>query len=325
MSDVTDRVLTALREQDDWCSGERIGAFLNISRASVSKHIAALRRLGYDIQSVSRRGHRLITAPNMPYPAEVRRHLRSARIGQCLHYVPDIDSTNTRAAADAKAGAAEGTVWVSDQQSAGRGRMDRTWHSAPGANLYASVILRPSVPVNRISEIGLVAAVAIERALLACHPDLAALIKWPNDILVERRKLCGVLCESEVEADAIHFAIIGFGINVNETSFPAALKPTATSLCLELGREVSRPELLAAVLNALDDAYGDWLAAEDLSPFLPYLEAHSVLQGRDVTVSTFRETLRGRVQSMSPSGELILVRDKQTTVVSAGDVTVRGW
>lgn len=321
MNATADAVLKILMEREGAVSGAEIGAALGISRSAVSKHTKRLRAMGYRIESVPRRGHRLLASVNVPYPAEVTPHLTTTVIGRRLLYFDQVDSTNAFAAKEGAAGAEEGTVVVADAQSAGRGRLERTWVSPSGCNLYATALLRPAVLPSRVSELGLVAAVAIHRALVESVPEVETRIKWPNDILVGQRKLCGILCESELESDRVHYALVGIGINVNMTSFPPDLRRTATSLALQTKTEHSRPTLLASVLNSFEEAYDQWKAAEDLSPLLGYLRANSALTGRRVTVRNVAGECRGRVAGISPAGELVLMTDaEQDTPIASGDV-----
>jgi len=311
-----------LREQGQWHSGEDIGAALSISRSAVAKHIASLRRQGYEIAASSRRGYMLRSAPNAPYPAEVVPLLNSQVVGNTLLYLPQTDSTNAVAAQEAHKGACEGTVVVADAQSDGRGRLHRHWHSPPGSNLYFSIILRPSVSPRRISQLPLVAAVSLLKAMARRHPGIGASVKWPNDILVGDRKLCGILCETEAETDMVHHVIVGIGINVNTLSFPAPLAAIATSIAMETGGEVSRPALLAEVLNAFDADYDCWRNSADLAPFLPFLESHSRMKGQEVVVKNVRGEIRGRVSGISSDGELLLDVAGKTVAVASGDVTL---
>jgi BirA family biotin operon repressor/biotin-[acetyl-CoA-carboxylase] ligase len=246
-------------------------------------------------------------------------------MGRPLHYFPELSSTNTEAARRAQEGAKEGTTIVADSQSAGQGRLEREWYSPAGANLYVSVVLRPAVLPGRVCQLPLVVAVALLKALKEFCPGVAAGVKWPNDILVGRRKLCGILCQSESETDLVRHVIVGVGINLNIDAFPADLSSIATSLRVETGAEASRPALLAAVLNALEEEYDCWQQAQDLAPFLPFLEAHSLMQGRDAVVKNVRNEISGRVSGIAPDGGLQLETEHGSVTAVSGDVTVKDW
>lgn len=322
MNETACAVLNLLRRTAGPCSGEAVGRALGISRSAVSKHIAALRRAGYAIESVPRRGHRLQAGSDTPRPEEVAPLLQTRTLGRTLRFLDSTDSTNAVAAREAANGAPEGTVIVADAQTAGRGRQHRTWTSPAGCNLYFSLVLRPRVEPARIAQLSLVAAVAVHQALLDLHPELPVAIKWPNDLLDNTgRKLCGILCEAALEADAVHHAIVGIGLNVNARKFPAALRTVACSLRTLTGADTARPAMLAAILNRFEPAYTQWQAAPDLGPFLPYLEKFSALNGRRVKVHGISKQFTGRVEGLAPHGELLL-RDSRNTLhaIACGDV-----
>lgn len=324
MNEHTGTVLRLLEEAGTYLSGDRIGRECSISRAAVWKHVRQLRELGYAIDACRRRGYLLRRAVNAPLPWEVSAALETAAFGRRLEYLESIDSTNRLAAERAAAGAPEGTTVVAETQLAGRGRRGRTWISPPGINLYFSVVLRPRIAPARIGQLPLVAAVALHRALSAFAPAAALRIKWPNDILAGHGgKLAGILCEAGIEADAVHHAVVGIGINVNGRRFPAAIAGIATSLAHECAAEQSRPRLLAAVLNAFEEDYGAWLSGADLADFLPYLGEHSALQGRAVTVEAPGGASAGRVEGIGAGGELLL-RDAGGALLklNAGDVRI---
>jgi len=325
MNATTTGVLHVLKEDGQWVSGQDIGTSLAISRSAVSKHIAVLRELGYRIKSSSRRGYLLESAPNAPYPAEVTPLLTTQFIGRPLLYLAETDSTNSIAAQQAHDGAPQGTTVVANSQSAGRGRLNRQWHSPPESSLYFSIILRPAVPPALVAQLPMIAAVALLRALDLRTPGLGAAVKWPNDILVSGRKLCGILCESEAETDIVHYVIIGIGINVNTSGFPDELSEIATSLRMLTGNDLSRPTLLADVLNAFEPAYDAWLEAQDLQPFLPFLVDRSLITGRTVKVQNVRGSIRGRVTGISAEGGLLLDTAEGTVTVVSGDVTLSDW
>lgn len=245
-------------------------------------------------------------AANAPLAAEVTLRLKTRTLGRRIEYHAAIDSTNRAAGDLARQGAAEGAVIVADAQSAGRGRMGRRWESPAGNNLYFSVLLTPNVGPARVPQLALAAAVAVHEGLAECCPRIKAQIKWPNDILVGRRKVAGILCEASSEADRVHRVVLGIGINVNGTSVPPALQETATTLRLAGGREVSRPALLAAVINHLEPRYEDWLQEGSLSGLLDYFERHSALNGRPVAAESLSGVVRGTARGITPAGELVV-------------------
>jgi BirA family biotin operon repressor/biotin-[acetyl-CoA-carboxylase] ligase len=325
MNSNTERVIQRLKQEAGWISGEAIGAGLGISRNAVSKHIHTLRGQGYRIAASPRRGYRLEAEPNRPSAAEVVPLLNTQFIGRALLYREQVDSTNRLAADEARRGAPEGTTVVADSQTAGRGRLQRQWYSPAGTNVYFSVVLRPAVDPARVSELPLVAAVALLKTLDRLYPEVEAAVKWPNDLMAGGRKLCGMLCESALEIDRVQYVVIGIGLNANARSFPSELQSRATSLYLRTGQEVSRAGLLAAALDAFEADYRRWTQASDLEPFLPYLESHSMLTDRMVTVQNVGGQVRGRVAGLAANGALRLQTPEGVRTVVSGDVTLTGW
>ena len=320
MNDLTARILNRLSTGNAFLSGESLCNEFGITRSAVWKHIGQLRAEGYQIDAVTGRGYHLSGLTGRPVEAEVRPFLTARRFGIKLHYHTETASTNLLAKALAVEGAPEGTVVVADSQSGGRGRMGRLWVSPPGVNLYFSLILRPDVPSIRVPQLTLLVAVAIHRALIALSSGLEPMIKWPNDILVNEKKLCGVLCEMQSEPEQTHFVVVGIGINVNQTGMPDELRESATSLFLEREQLFSRPELLALVLNHFEPLYDEWLLQDDLGFILPYLEKYALLQSREVSIDQRNRNLRGTVTGIACGGELKLeCADGQTVLVSSGE------
>ncbi len=325
MNPVASAILQRLIDEGGFVSGEALCAELGMSRSAVWKHIGALRSVGYTIEAVSGRGYRLERLTGAPVAGEVCPLLETASFGRAFIGLEEVDSTNVRALALAREGAAEGTVVVADSQTGGRGRMRRAWVSPPGVNLYCSIVLRPPVWLSvRAPEIPLVAAASIHGALAQECPELQAFIKWPNDIVAGGRKVCGILCEMESEPDFTHFVVVGFGLNVNLETVPEELQGIATSLALETGRTLSRARLLASVLNRFERLYGEWLDGDDLSFILPHLEAHAWLKGRELQIEQFNRVLVGTEAGLSPQGHLLLRgEDGRVRSVASGEAHLR--
>jgi len=324
MNDVTAQILIRLTTVPDFLSGETLCHEFCITRSAVWKHICLLRSEGYHIDAVTGRGYRLSSLTGRPVEAEVQPFLTVHRFGKKIAYHPVTISTNILAKALAVEGAPEGSVVVADSQTGGRGRMGRTWLSPSGVNLYFSMILRPGVPSVRLPQLTLLVAAAIHQALNNITSGFAVQIKWPNDILANGRKLCGVLCEMQSEPDLTHFVVVGIGINVNQTEFPPLLQESATSLYLQRGQLFSRPELLASVLNHFEPLYDAWLPEEDLGFILPYIEEHSLLQSKEVTIDQLKRSMSGTVRGISRGGELQLESaEGDIILVSSGEAHLR--
>ncbi len=304
-AETAQRILQTLAQAGAWVSSARLGAGQGVSRMALCKQIRRLRARGYAIESAPRLGYRLTGRTDQVVPEEVTPLLRGAVIGRPYLYFPALESTNTYLRERAAA-LPEGATAVADAQEGGRGRLGRAWFSPAGVNLHLSVLLKPAVPPALAPQLSLVAAAAVLRALHAAGCSEAA-VKWPNDIWWHGRKLAGILCEMEAEADLIHAVILGIGVNVNTTAFPPELRRTATSVAAALGHPVPRPALLAAILDQLDAEYAHWLR-RGLSRTVRLLNAHSVLTSRTVAVTLPAEQVRGRVTGITAAGLLRLAR-----------------
>lgn len=309
---------------DDWISGQDLCATLACSRTAIWKQIETLRRLGYSVEARPRMGYRLTGVPEAPLPGEVEPRLTTQTLGRPLAWLPSVDSTNRWLSEKAEAGAPEGLVVTADTQTAGRGRLDRGWYSPPALNLYASVLLRPDVPLERAPSLALLIGLAVRRAIRQLAPALNIRIKWPNDIWLDGHKLCGILCDMHAEPDRIHHVVAGIGLNVNTTArdFPSDIRDTATSLRQAAGRFFPRAEVLAAILNTLEPVYHDWIA-QGLAPFLEELNDADLLKGRRVTLAQGARLLSGQAGGIGPDGALLLDTPGGPTSIYSGDVTIR--
>ncbi len=320
MNNITAQILSRLAREKNFLSGEMLCREFGITRSAVWKHIDLLRAEGYQIDAVTGKGYCLSGMTGRAVAGEVLPFLTCHRFGKMINYHTITTSTNLLAKALAVEGKPEGYVVVADSQSGGKGRMGRTWLSPPAVNLYFSLILRPAVPSIRVPQLTLLVAVAIHQALMEVAPDLAAMIKWPNDIMVNEKKLCGVLCEMQSEPELTHFVVVGIGINVNQSEMPPELTKSATSLLMERGELFSRPELLALVLNHFEPLYDEWLQQNDLGFILHYLEQYSLLQSKRVSIDQRKQHLSGTVTGIAKGGELtLLCADGQTILVSSGE------
>lgn len=313
-------VLAFLAEAaDDFVSGEAISGKLGLSRAAVWKHVNALRGQGYRIEAAPARGYRLVAIPDRLGALEIGPLLNTHDLGQTLHCSPELPSTNDRARELADAGAAHGEVVIAESQTAGRGRRGRSWSSPAGRNLYLSVILRPSLPPQRASELTLVASVA---ACDACRKaGVDAGIKWPNDLLVGARKVAGILTELSAEPDAVHWVILGVGVNLNAVpgDFPEELRGVATSLAIERGQPVPRALFAAALLSELEQ-WLDLHAAEGFGPVREAWRERSVTLGREVRVDGDGGEIKGIAEDIDASGALLVRGSAGLHRVVAGDV-----
>jgi len=306
--------------RDEYTSGEALSAKLGLSRTAVWKHVEALRGKGYRIDAVPARGYRLMDVPDRLTPLELAPLLSTHHLGQSIHFHESLPSTNQAAFKLAAEGAEHGEVVIAEQQTAGKGRRGRTWVSPTGLNLYFSAILRPELAPQHAPELTLVAAVALAETLREAGAD--ALIKWPNDVQIDGRKVAGILTELSAEPERVHFVVVGVGVNLNAQPehFPEDLRATATSLAMARGQRVPRALLAASLWNRLEE----WLDLHQEVGFgavrQRWKELSSTL-GQDVLVRTDRREFRGLAEDIDTSGAL-LVRTEDGSVerVLAGDV-----
>lgn len=317
-------VLAFLAEAaDDFVSGEAISGKLGLSRAAVWKHVNSLRGQGYRIEAVPARGYRLVAIPDRLGALEIGPLLNTHDLGQTLHCSPELPSTNDTARELADAGAVHGEVVIAESQTAGRGRRGRSWSSPAGRNLYLSVILRPSLPPQRAPELTLVASVAACEACRKAGVDTG--IKWPNDLLVGGRKVAGILTELSAEADAVHWVILGLGVNLNAGpgDFPGELRDVATSLAIERGQPVPRALFAAALLSELEQ-WLDLHASEGFEPIRAAWRERSVTLGRKVRADGDGGEVAGVAEDIDASGALLVRGSAGLFRVVAGDVRLVG-
>lgn len=320
-SDPDRRILERLRGAAAPVSGEDLAAMLRCSRAAVWKRIAALRAQGYRIEAQHAAGYVLAATPDRLCPAELAPHLRGE--WRDVHWLARVDSTQQVARDLARGGAAEGTMVVAEEQTAGRGRLGRTWHSPAGENLYCSVVLRPPRAPAEVPQIALVVGIAVAAAVEEATGRRPA-IKWPNDVLLDGKKVAGILTEMESEIERVHHVIAGIGVNLNGRRFPRELRRKASSLLLLTGRPVDRARFAAGLLAALEARYGRYLTVGFASVRTEW-ESYSCLTGTEVRVRGPGGEVAGRVLGLDDDGALRLRgADGAVSRIVAGEVTVRG-
>jgi BirA family transcriptional regulator, biotin operon repressor / biotin---[acetyl-CoA-carboxylase] ligase len=272
-----------------------------------------LRKEGFELEAVRRKGYRIVKTPEKITADELRLGLKTNFIGKSVHYEESVESTQKIAHRLAYDNAPEGTVIIAEEQMAGRGRMDRKWHSPKYTGIWMSIILRPSIPLPKAPQLTLLAAVAIVQTI----EDLTGLlpeIKWPNDILIRGKKVTGILTELEAEADRINSIIIGIGMNVNQTKedFPSELQEIATSLFLEKGEKVSRSDLIKGIFMNLEKLYILYLEKGFL-PIKLLWEGYAISIGRKITARTLSNSIIGTAQGITDDGVLIMVDEQGKT------------
>ena len=320
------RILRMLIEnRNRFISGEEISGKLDVSRTAIWKQINSLREEGYVIESAHRQGYKLSGYPDSINKDELLLKTETEIFGQEIYVYEQVNSTNDIMKKLAAEGAPEGTVVVADQQLRGKGRLGRPWVSAPGKGIYFSVLLRPHITPAWAAQLIFVSAVAVCRALRKTT-GLQVTIKWPNDLVIAGKKVCGILTELSAEIDMINYVVAGIGINANHEAadFPADIRDKALSLAMAAGRSFRRTDLLLAIFKELDAEYKDYLKSGFAGVLERWKELNSTL-GREVTVSCGQDTLRGLARDIDEQGCLLVERaDGSVSAVMVGDVSVRG-
>jgi len=266
-------------------SGTKIGEEIGTGRSEVWRLIQQLRSLGVEVDGHPATGYRLRSVPDLLLADVIAPLVKGTLFSQINHYYK-IGSTNEAAMEAAAAGALEGSVFLAEEQAAGKGRGGNQWHSARSAGIYCSLILRPNLPPSDALVLSLAAGLAVHSAIRSIDSGLNPDLKWPNDVLIDGKKFCGILTEMNAEATRVRHVVIGVGINVNQQKFPDDVREIATSLLLATGSEWSRVELTAALLKSLDREYRDLLntAGAHESILRRFSEASSFVRGRKVRI-----------------------------------------
>lgn len=315
-----------LKNRGRFVSGEDISRELGISRTAVWKSIRQLKEDGYGIDSVSNKGYCLTEVPDRLSEALLHFHLNTKKFGQYIELHDTIGSTNARAKELALESAPHGTLVAAEEQASGRGRLGRSWVSPPGMGIWMSLILRPSFLPQFAPRITVLAAMAVAQAIRSAT-GLQAGIKWPNDIIINGKKACGILTEMQADPDLIEFIVVGIGINVNtpRDAFPAELMDSATSLAIESGAKLDRNHLLAELLGAFEALYDRFEKSGNFADILADYKEQCITLNRRVRVFSRTEEFEGTAVDLTDSCELMVrLDDGSMRTVLSGDVSVRG-
>ena len=312
-------ILQIMREKGE-ISGEELARRLGVSRAAIAKHIKALRAEGYCIEAAPRRGYRFLSAPDVLSAAEIGCFLREQAAGWRIQYCQELPSTTAVLRGLATEGAPYGTVLIAEQQTAGEGRLDRSWFSPPHSGLWISFLLRPPLSPQLAQTMTLLAACAVVRVL----DDLgfAPRIKWPNDVLsANGLKLCGIKSEMCTDMDSVKWLITGLGLNINIPAFPPPLDATASSLYLLGGRALPRAPIAAALLDEVYRLY-QMLLNQGFAPIRELWLSYAVSLGQTVRISNMREEYHAIARGLDENGYLLVERDGQIKTVTSGELTI---
>lgn len=319
-----EKILALLRESTDYISGQTICEKLGVSRTAVWKNIKALKTEGYLIDAVNNKGYLLVGEPDVVTKEKIQAALTTSVIGRELYYYDETDSTNIRAKLAGETDGAHGALFVANEQNAGRGRRGRAWSTPKGTSIALTFLLRPDVPIENVSRLTILSALATARAIEETA-GLEPQIKWPNDVVVGGKKICGILTEMSSEGMDIKYAVVGIGVNVSMLEFPEELADKATSIKMENGTGCDRSRLVASIANHFEELYDQFVKCQDLQFMLD--EYNSILVNKDQQVYVIEGYDRTEYTALglAPNGGL-RVRDKEgkESVIISGEVSVRG-
>lgn len=317
------KILECLKGSYGYVSGEKISNSLNVSRTTIWKNINKLRELGYKIESSSKKGYKLLESPDILTEEEIKPLLTSSCIGKRILHYEEINSTNDKLRILAKDGENEGTVVIANSQTDGKGRLQREWISDKDKNIYMSMLIKPNIPPYVASGITQVVAISVVKALETIY-NLDFSIKWPNDIILNGKKVCGILTEMDGEIDKLNYIIIGIGVNVNQEIISEEIKDKATSLLIESKKNADRRQIIASILNEFEKNYNIF-KVNGISTFVDKLKNYSALMNKRVKVSTSYKTIVGDVIDIDNEGYLV-VRTETGEIknIISGDISIRG-
>lgn len=317
-------LLHYLEQAQDFLSGQELCEHFGVSRTAVWKAVKSLQEDGFVIEAVRNRGYRLVSIPDILTQESCLSRIRGKWAGKYLEAYEEIDTTNRRARELGEEGAPSGAVVVAESQTAGKGRRGRSWVTPKGETLAFSIMLRPKLPPERVSMLTLAAAMAVNSAIEELT-GLAAQIKWPNDIVLGNKKVCGILTEISTELEMVRYVVVGIGINVNSSVFPEEISEKASSLFLETGCKWNRSELLGLVLRQFEHYFEQLEKDKSLCSLRPEYEACLVSKGREVFLEENNTVRQAKCLGISDRGGLIVsCKDGSTEEIISGEVSVRG-
>lgn len=317
------RLLQLLRKSaHSFISGQEISRQLGVSRTAVWKHIEELRKNGYELEAVPRKGYRLVSEPDRAGEDEIKAKLHTDIFGQHIVYKEEVTSTQEEAHELSRNGAEEGTVVIADEQLKGKGRLGRQWLSPPGSGLWFSTILRPDIPPQKAPQLTLLTAVAVCEGIREAT-GLDPQIKWPNDILLNGKKVAGILTEMQSDPDRVQAVIVGIGVNINQDSFPKEIVAIATSLRVESGGIMySRADIISVLLKRYEHWYEHYLK-HGFSDVKKRWESLTFTIGKKITATTMNKTVVGTAAGITDDGVLILKNDDGTVeYIYSADITL---
>lgn len=319
-----EKILRELKQCSGYLSGQELCEKYSVSRTAVWKHIKTLREEGYVIDSVSNKGYKLVKSPDILLEDDIKSSLSTSWLGRTVKVMKTVDSTNLEARRLAEAGASHGTLVTAEEQTAGKGRRGRSWVSVPGQGVWMSFVLRPDVELENSSMLTLIAALAVEKGIRDAA-GVEGKIKWPNDVLVNGKKVCGILTELSAQMDELNYIVVGIGINANIDQFPEEVRDKATSLFLETGEPADRIKLLSQVLDHFEQDYETFKETQDFSALMDEYNGYLAHFGQEIKVVRGNDEYICRSGGINRRGELI-VEDSlgRTKEIFSGEVSIRG-
>ncbi len=318
------KILKKLREHKGYISGQELCDEFQVSRTAIWKVIHQLEADGYVIEAVRNKGYRIVSCPDVLSREEIKSLLHTTWAGNEVYYYDEIDSTNTKIKQLADEGKPHGSLVVADKQSAGKGRRGRSWDSPAGTGIWMSILLRPDMMPDKAPMLTLVMAYSVGCAIRKSE-ELDANIKWPNDIVIAKKKVCGILTEMSAEIDYINHVVIGVGINANAMEFPDEIADKATSLRCQKGAPIKRAKLIADIMDEFEKNYADFMQLGNLSGMIKGYNELLVNRGQEVRVIQPGHEYVAQALGINELGELIVDQaDGTREYVFAGEVSVRG-
>ena len=316
------KILQLLKEKNDFVSGQALCERFNVSRTAVWKAINSLKETGYVIESVTNKGYKLVSSPDIVNEAEIKSNLKTSLIGKEIIVLESVGSTNDYIKENAQK-LMDGTVVTAREQTNGKGRLGRVWKNKKDDDISFSFILRPELSPMEVSAITPLCGLAVAKGLNE-YFDFDAKIKWPNDIIVGNKKICGMLTEMSCEFDRLEYLVVGIGVNVMSKAFPEEIAHKATSCVLQSDKEINKNQLLAVILKQIEDILlgGNYrFNKENLEEY----KAYCATLGRKVTFTRRGEIVEGVATDINNDGELVVtLPDNTTETVFSGEVTAQG-
>ena len=336
--DIKTSILRMIRQSSGYVSGQSLCEALGVSRTAVWKYVNQLKEEGYEFDAVSNKGYRIVKYPDIITREEIESMLPEGLAVTNVVYYHETDSTNTRAKQAAEDGEKSGTLFITECQTGGRGRRGRTWESPAGSGIWMSLLLRPEIKPFDASMLTIVAAMGMKDAIEEIigagdgagdedgtgQGGIHCKIKWPNDIVLGDRKICGMLTEMSAETDWINYVVIGIGVNVNTTEFDDSIKDMASSILLQTGSSVKRSDVVVAFARHFSRYYDEFLKECNLSGLADDYNKALINVGRDVKIVERDGSFVAKAVGIDETGSLIVEKDGDTIRIVAGEVSVRG-